>query len=365
MTLDHIGELPEVREYERFPVTHPGWRLLADAALAAADRHVAALEAAMTAKATPDVDDDVLADWEDFWRAIVCPDGTLDLAQVARELFDYHVAMKQVAIVYCDLTGSRFSKPNTRAEYVIEAAYEHIEKPLIVRVAEMGAERERNIEDIVAARQAALDDSIARTKAEDALAELDEAVKRAVALVILGGDDKELVLKVMTDAMISAFAFVADREHRRAEQAEVALAELKTKVEQCHIYQLPVVAGDREVHWIDGLDHSEVSHVLHADTSRWKPSVYGNARSQLEAALAERDDDLEWLIDTLDFNLQEPGSAQRALDKRHASLSLRRGNALLEERIRTRAEEPPRFHKDENGELVREARAEEGSGDER
>jgi len=30
--------------------------------------------------------------------------------------------------------------------------------------------------------------------------------------------------------------------------------------------------------------------------------------------------------------------------------------------FRTRAEEPPRFHRDENGELVRDARAEEGSG---
>lgn len=41
---------------------------------------------------------------------------------------------------------------------------------------------------------------------------------------------------------------------------------------------------------------------------------------QAEAALAERDDDLEWLIDTLDFNLQESGFAQKALDKRHDDL---------------------------------------------
>ena len=84
------------------------------------------LEVGDEAGVTPDVEDEVLADWEDFWRELVVKDGKLDLAQVARELFDYHVAMRQVAIVYCDLTGSRFSKPNTRAEYVIEAAREYL-----------------------------------------------------------------------------------------------------------------------------------------------------------------------------------------------------------------------------------------------
>jgi len=48
-----------------------------------------------------------------------------------------------------------------------------------------------------------------------------------------------------------------------------------------------------------------------------------NDYNTLSAALAERDDDLECLIDTLDFNLQEPGFAQKALDKRHAELKAR------------------------------------------
>lgn len=148
MSLDHIGKLPEVDQWESTTFAWetqdedniPGHQDLIDdgnAALTAADRHVAALEAAMTAKATPGVEDDVLADWEDFWREIVCPNGPLDLAQVARELFDYHVAMKQVAIVYCDITGNRFSKPNTSASHVIDAAYEYIEKPLLARIAEL------------------------------------------------------------------------------------------------------------------------------------------------------------------------------------------------------------------------------------
>lgn len=89
-------------------------------------QHFDVLEVGDEAGVTPDVEDEVLADWEDFWRELVVKDGKLDLAQVARELFDYHVAMRQVAIAYCDLTGSRFSKPNTRAEYVIEAAREYL-----------------------------------------------------------------------------------------------------------------------------------------------------------------------------------------------------------------------------------------------
>jgi hypothetical protein len=65
---------------------------------------------------------------------------------------------------------------------------------------------------------------------------------------------------------------------------------------------------------------------------------YTEPVSHLDCVL-KLQDDLDWLIDTLDFNLQESGFAQKALDERHAALSLRRGNALLEEQIRTRAED--------------------------
>ena len=49
-----------------------------------------------------------------------------------------------------------------------------------------------------------------------------------------------------------------------------------TRIKQCHVYRLPVVAGDLAtgevgVHWIDGLDQSEVSAAIHDSEA---PGVY-------------------------------------------------------------------------------------------
>lgn len=67
-------------------------------------------------------DPEVQEVWEDFWLPIVTrADGTVDLEQVKRELFDYHTAIDQVSIAYCGVTNGRFSKPNTAAVHITSA----------------------------------------------------------------------------------------------------------------------------------------------------------------------------------------------------------------------------------------------------
>lgn len=83
-----------------------------------------AAESALAGSLPDDTEPEVVAAWTDFWRDIVCPDGRLDIAQVARELHDWHVAMHEVSLVYDELTMGHFSKPNTAAPYVINRVNE-------------------------------------------------------------------------------------------------------------------------------------------------------------------------------------------------------------------------------------------------
>jgi len=63
--------------------------------------------------------------YEEFWKVIIEPNGEIDFDQVKKELYDYACVMHEVAKVYCELTGSRISKPNTKAESVISVVNEH------------------------------------------------------------------------------------------------------------------------------------------------------------------------------------------------------------------------------------------------
>lgn len=68
-------------------------------------------------------DPDVQAIFDDFWRPLVCrADGSLDLEQVKKELFDYYYLMDRASTVYDHVTGGRISKTTTIAEDVIAEA---------------------------------------------------------------------------------------------------------------------------------------------------------------------------------------------------------------------------------------------------
>lgn len=57
--------------------------------------------------------------YENFWKDLVEENGVLDKDKVMRELSDYEFMLDQVPKVYCEVTGSRISKPNTYAYEVI------------------------------------------------------------------------------------------------------------------------------------------------------------------------------------------------------------------------------------------------------
>lgn len=68
--------------------------------------------------------------YEDFWKPILetrIPGNkgasmAIDSVQLKKELFDYFFFMKDVALVYCHVTGGLISKPNTHADVVIGEA---------------------------------------------------------------------------------------------------------------------------------------------------------------------------------------------------------------------------------------------------
>jgi hypothetical protein len=82
-----------------------------------------------------------MADFDLFWRPLVTDEtGALDVDKVARELADYAAVMGEVARVYDEITGGRFSKPNTAAQYIVsrvnEIAAETFADDLCERIAD-------------------------------------------------------------------------------------------------------------------------------------------------------------------------------------------------------------------------------------
>ena len=61
--------------------------------------------------------------YTDFWKDIIeNSDGSINMEQLKSELYDYHFIIGNTAKVFCELTGSRISKPNTLADVVITVA---------------------------------------------------------------------------------------------------------------------------------------------------------------------------------------------------------------------------------------------------
>jgi len=63
--------------------------------------------------------------YNDFWKNIIERDGKVDMDAVKCELHDYSILLNNVPSVYCHVTGSRISKPNTFAFEVEQAADEY------------------------------------------------------------------------------------------------------------------------------------------------------------------------------------------------------------------------------------------------
>jgi hypothetical protein len=67
--------------------------------------------------------------YHDHWKdTIEHNDGTLNRDQIMRELHDYWFLLDQVPRVYDEVTGSRCSKPNTKAHAVIGCFQEYLQQ---------------------------------------------------------------------------------------------------------------------------------------------------------------------------------------------------------------------------------------------
>lgn len=92
------------------------------------------------------VDLDVESNWENVWKQIVLnEDGTVNLEQVKRELFDYWVCMQEVTRVYDELTCGVLTKPNTQAQYVLDAVAEWQRADVMAAIGEVRSELEQEI----------------------------------------------------------------------------------------------------------------------------------------------------------------------------------------------------------------------------
>lgn len=92
------------------------------------------------------VDLDVESNWENVWKQIVLnEDGTVNLGQVKRELFDYWACMQEVTRVYDELTCGVLTKPNTQAQYVLDAVAGWQRAEVMAAIGEVRSELEQEI----------------------------------------------------------------------------------------------------------------------------------------------------------------------------------------------------------------------------
>lgn len=62
-------------------------------------------------------------EFEKYWHSIIYnEDGTPNIEQIKKELYDYSVLLDFVSKVYCDITGGRILKPFTFPDVVIAGA---------------------------------------------------------------------------------------------------------------------------------------------------------------------------------------------------------------------------------------------------
>lgn len=61
--------------------------------------------------------------WNEFWKEILLKnDGSIDIEQLKKELFDFSTLLDNVPKVYNHITGGMLSKVNTKSELIIKKA---------------------------------------------------------------------------------------------------------------------------------------------------------------------------------------------------------------------------------------------------
>lgn len=71
------------------------------------------------------MDNEVEKVFQEFWADIVCnEDGSINMEQVKKELYDFRIIMNEVPKVYSEITGGRLSYLTYPAETVLGVYYE-------------------------------------------------------------------------------------------------------------------------------------------------------------------------------------------------------------------------------------------------
>lgn len=79
----------------------------------------------MNTHETPEVENT----WNEFWKPIVSnPDGSINLEQLKKELYDFRQVMNNVPEVYDHITGGTVSKILTKPSVIKDLADEHYTK---------------------------------------------------------------------------------------------------------------------------------------------------------------------------------------------------------------------------------------------
>ena len=79
--------------------------------------------------------------WREFWRPMLCAkSGRPIMSRIKRELADYRMCIDEVSKVYDEVTCGRLSKPNTLAQYVIDAVNEIRERDIKEAISEKTSE---------------------------------------------------------------------------------------------------------------------------------------------------------------------------------------------------------------------------------
>ena len=67
-------------------------------------------------------------EWNDMWQSLIMTDGELDIQKIKNELQDLVFIYKQVAEVYCYITGNQLSKPMYYADTIIKAFDDEVQE---------------------------------------------------------------------------------------------------------------------------------------------------------------------------------------------------------------------------------------------
>lgn len=66
------------------------------------------------------VDPEVEQCYQEFWKGIICnEDGSINIEQLKKELYDYSRVLDNVPAVYCEITGGLLSYPTYKSETVL------------------------------------------------------------------------------------------------------------------------------------------------------------------------------------------------------------------------------------------------------